>query len=162
MQTITSQNKVIAAGLATAVLLAVIAACRFSWVLQEVTNALLIECLGIAVGALLGSLASPGLPGEAERFKGFAKLAAAFATGYVLPHTDTALKVFFSGDGRFWKCGAVFFLTLLFCTAAVAAGLFLYVFRVYTKSSSTMERKNAILKSVEEVKQTLQKLEAEA
>jgi hypothetical protein len=156
------QSTVIASGVGVAVLLCVTTVFRFSWDREAVATALVVELLGVAVGSLVGAIASPGLPVETERFKQFGKLAAAFATGYVLKYLEPTLPEFFKGNGAFWNNTHVFFLSVLFATSAIAAGLFMYVFRTYTESADATVRKAAVQKRIVEIKKLLETLQSEA
>jgi hypothetical protein len=156
------QGTVIASGAGAALLLCFIAALRFDWDREAVSSAIIVELLGIAIGSFVGAIASPGLPIETDRFKQFGKLASAFATGYVLRYLEPSLSTFFSGDGAIWTNPVVFFTSLLFATSAVAAGLFMYVFRTYTDSAESTVRRAAIQKKIAEVKKLLDGVQSDA
>ena len=155
------QSTVIASGIGIAIFLCLVSAFRFNWDREALATALLVELLGVAVGSFVGALASPGLPVETDRFKQFGTLAAAFGTGYVLKYFEPALREFFKGNGAIWTDKDVFFTAVLFATSAIAAGLFMYVFRTYTESADATARKAAIQKKVIEIKKLLDGLQSE-
>ncbi len=158
MATKLKQSTVIASGIGVALLLCLVSAFRFNWDREALATALIVELLGVAVGGFVGALASPGLPVETDRFKQFGKLAAAFATGYALKYLEPALREFFKGGGVIWTDKEVFFTAVLFATSAIAAGLFMYVFRTYAESTDAMVSKAALQKKITEIKNLLEGL----
>lgn len=91
----------------------------------------LIGLSGVALGWLVGFLASPYSEVEERRFSKYAAAVAAFVSGYLLGKLEPTVNAILKDDNLIVNPvhGAR---VLLFVIAAIAAAITMYVFRLYT------------------------------
>lgn len=85
---------------------------------------------GVALGWLLGLLASPNSDLEAERFSKYAAAASAFASGYLLSKLEPTIAAVLA-DGKLLHERLYGARALVFATCTIVAAISMYVYRVY-------------------------------
>jgi hypothetical protein len=97
---------------------------------QEFGFSILIIALGAAIGALLGTLASPGPGSEGGTFKAVLSLGSALGSGVLIKQFEDQLQDFFLVTIWDERLGTVRFFS--FVVALLVSSFVLYAYRTYT------------------------------
>jgi hypothetical protein len=121
---------------------------------QEFGFSILIIALGAAIGALLGTLASPGPGTEGGTFKAVLSLGSALASGVLINQFEAELKIFFVTTVWAERLATVRFFS--FVVALLLSSFVLYAYRTYT---SPREFKT-LIEQIEKLKKATEAVEA--
>ncbi|GAB3834925.1 hypothetical protein GCM10028821_30360 [Hymenobacter jeollabukensis] len=85
--------------------------------------------LGVGIGWVLGTFASPDSPKEGERFTKLGTAVASFLSGYVLSKTDKAIDKFVNNEASLSLINS--FRVIEFVVGLLAATMVTYILREY-------------------------------
>jgi hypothetical protein len=98
---------------------------------RQFAMTVLVGALGVAVGWLIGLLASPYGADEEKRFSRYAATVSAFLSGYALSKIEPTLT-FILADGKLVTQQLYGVRVMVFLICLIAASITMYVFRIYT------------------------------
>lgn len=98
---------------------------------RQFAMTVLVGAFGVAVGWLIGFLASPYGAVEENRFSRYAATVSAFLSGYALSKIEPTLT-FILADGKLLTQQLYGVRVMVFLICLITAAITMYVFRIYT------------------------------